>query len=143
MVTLSCSPMTLSLRHAVRCRTLWVLSVVAWLVLATTSSFASPMLSTDLDQGHGHAKAVACQFDHCCHDGSQVRVPTAKQGHGDGCCHGHASVVCHCDSLCGTAVISMPGYALFVWAMAPIHVRHDNHRASSRMLSPPLRPPAA
>lgn len=137
--------MTFSLRHLTRSRALWVLSAVAWLMLATTSLMASPTPSAGVGGEHAQAVAMAHHHDHC-KQGVSHPVHAAFScchDHDDKCCQGSMGLACQCASLCGTALAAVMAYVVPSFGVVSIHHDQGAARTQELMLHPPLRPPVA
>ncbi|MGH8192712.1 MAG: hypothetical protein ACREP2_14870 [Rhodanobacteraceae bacterium] len=133
--------MTVSLRTFARSRCLRVLGVLAWLMLATSSLQAAPLMIEA--QPFVAAHAAATVHEHCnelpaARMASQPgHAPAMPMGHGD-CCHGG----CHCLAACG-AVITVPrSMALQQFAPVPLP-RFASTDPIPTLAAPPLRPPIA
>lgn len=126
-----------SLRRFARSRLLRVTAMLAWLLMA----ISLPAVSAHAMHGEGNNAAgmASMMMDHAMH----ADVTATDGHHADHCCGDATHVTCHCDAMCGAALL--PGVPALHGPvrLAALQIPLRGVAAPSLQLTPPLRPPAA
>ena len=129
--------MNFSLRLLARSRCLRVLSVMAWLMLVSSSLVAAPMLMG----ANGATQGVQTESSHQHHD-----MATMQQGSmlapDLSCCNDHMVQGCNCHSLCGNLLSPVSVLAPASMSFAAVYAQVFDPTAPAPNTVPPLRPPS-
>jgi hypothetical protein len=120
-----------SLHRLATSRLLRVMAVLVWLLTTVSVLAAPPSAMANIVQGNGVASAMP--MEHAMHAGDH---------HAGHCCGGTAHPACHCEAMCGTAMLPPVPILHGPVRLAAMRLPMRSIDAPTPVPTPPLRPPA-